>query len=66
MDDNGGINFISGSALSGESDNWLTSSVYMGTNVSEAYRVNPYGSGLFDREYKVSQPWHDDDLRLGR
>lgn len=65
MDEAGGINFISASALLGESDNWLTSSIYKGTNVVEAYRVNPYGSGIFDKEYRASQPWHDDDARLG-
>lgn len=65
MDANGGINFISASSLPGESDNWLTASIYGGTNVTEAYRVNPYGSGIFDKEYRASQPWHDDDPRVG-
>lgn len=65
MDTNGGINFISGSALSGESNNYLTASIYQATDVAAAYVVNPYGSGIFDREYRASQPWHDDDSRLG-
>ena len=65
MDTNGGINFISGSALSGESNNYLTASIYQATDVGAAYVVNPYGSGIFDREYRASQPWHDDDPRLG-
>jgi hypothetical protein len=65
MDANGGITFISGSALVGESDNWLTASIYnkIDLNVAEAYRVNPYGSGIFDIEYRASQPWHDEDTR---
>jgi len=63
MDANGGITFISGSALVGESDNSLTASIYNGTNIAEAYRVNPYGSGIFDIEYRASQPWHDEDTR---
>lgn len=65
LDTNGGINFITGSSLSGESDNWLTSSIYNSSDMTEAYRVNPYGSGIFDREYKSSQPWYDNDPRLG-
>jgi len=65
MDTDGGINFISGSALSGESNNWLTASIYQSTNVTAAYTVNPYGSGIFDKEYRASQPWHDDDPRVG-
>ena len=65
LDTDGGINFISGSALAGESNNWLTASIYNGTNVSAAYTVNPFGSGIFDKEYRASQPWHDDDSRLG-
>ena len=64
MDANGGISFISGSALTGESDNWLTASIYGGTNVDEAYRVNPYGSGIYDIEYRASQPWHAEDTRI--
>ena len=65
MDNNGGINFISASALLGESDNWLTSSIYASDDVTEAYRVNPYGSGIFDKEYRASQPWYDNDPRTG-
>lgn len=65
LDTDGGINFISGSALAGESNNWLTASIYNSTNVSAAYTVNPFGSGIFDKEYRASQPWHDDDSRLG-
>jgi hypothetical protein len=65
LDTNGGINFISGSALVGESNNYLTASIYQATDVAAAYGVNPYGSGIFDREYRASQPWHDDDSRLG-
>jgi len=65
LDEAGGINFISASALAGESNNWLTASIYGGTNVAAAYTVNPYGSGIFDKEYRASQPWHDDDPRLG-
>ena len=64
MDANGGIKFISGSALAGESDNFLTSSIYEANNVTEAYRVNPYGSGIFDTLYRASQPWHADDTRI--
>lgn len=66
LDTDGGINFISGSSLLGESNNWLTASIYSGTDVSAAYTVNPYGSGIFDKEYRVSQPWHDNDLRIGK
>lgn len=66
LDEAGGINFISGSALRGESDNWLTASIYGSTNVAAAYAVNPYGSGIFDKEYKASQPWFDNDPRVGR
>jgi hypothetical protein len=65
MDTNGGISFISGSSLSGESDNNLTASIYAAANVTEAYRVNPYGSGIFDKKYRASQPWHDNDPRIG-
>ena len=64
MDANGGISFISGSALAGESDNSLTASIYASDNVAEAYRVNPYGSGIFDTLYRASQPWHADDTRI--
>lgn len=64
MDANGGIKFISGSALAGESNNELTASIYAANNVTEAYRVNPYGSGIFDTLYRASQPWHDDDTRI--
>ena len=68
MDANGGIKFISGSALAGESNNELTASIYNEKpdklNVAEAYRVNPYGSGIFDTLYRASQPWHDDDTRI--
>lgn len=64
MDANGGIKFISGSSLAGESNNLLTASIYEANNVTEAYRVNPYGSGIFDKEYRASQPWHADDTRL--
>jgi hypothetical protein len=65
LDAKGGISFISGSALSGESNNYLTASIYQGIDVSAAYAVNPYGSGIFDRLYRASQPWHDDDPRMG-
>lgn len=65
LDESGGINFISASALAGESDNWLTASIYNGTNVAAAYTVNPYGSGIFDKEYRASQPWYDNDPRVG-
>ena len=65
LDNNGGISFISGSALPGESDNYLTASIYGGSNVAAAYAVNPYGSGMFDKLYRASQPWHDDDPRVG-
>lgn len=65
MDAGGGINFISGSALSGESNNFATASIYASSNITEAYRVNPYGSGIFDKEYRASQPWHDNDPRVG-
>lgn len=65
FDTNGGVNFISGSALAGESDMYLTSSIYAATNMIEAYRVNPYGSGLFDVECRSSQPWFDNDPRVG-
>ena len=64
MDANGGIKFISGSALAGESNNELTASIYAANNVTEAYRVNPYGSGIFDTLYRASQPWHADDTRI--
>ena len=63
MDANGGIKFISGSSLAGESNNKLTASIYAADNVTEAYRVNPYGSGIFDTLYRASQPWHADDTR---
>ncbi len=63
MDNNGGINFISGSALLGESNDYITASIYASDNVTEAYRVNPYGSGIFDKEYRASQPWYDNDPR---
>lgn len=65
LDTDGGINFISASALAGESDNWLTASIYGDTNVAAAYTVNPYGSGIFDKEYRASQPWFDNDPRVG-
>ena len=65
FDTNGGVNFISGSALAGESDMYLTASIYAATNMTEAYRVNPYGSGLFDIECRASQPWFDNDPRVG-
>jgi hypothetical protein len=65
LDADGGINFISASALAGESDNWLTASIYGSTNVAAAYAVNPYGSGIFDKEYRASQPWFDNDPRVG-
>ena len=58
-----GIAFVSGSALAGESDNWLTASIYNGTNVTTAYDVNPYGSGIYDSYYRASQPWFDNDPR---
>ena len=66
MDNNGGINFISGSSLLGESNNYITSSIYAASNITEAYRVNPYGSGIFDKEYRASQPWYDNDPRIGK
>lgn len=65
MDNNGGINFISGSALLGENNDYITASIYASDNVTEAYRVNPYGSGIFDKEYRASQPWYDNDPRVG-
>lgn len=65
LDEAGGINFISGSALRGESDNWLTASIYGSTNVAAAYTVNPFGSGIYDKEYRASQPWFDNDPRVG-
>lgn len=65
LDEAGGINFVSASALRGESDNWLTASIYQSNNVAAAYTVNPYGSGIFDKEYRASQPWFDNDPRLG-
>ena len=58
-----GIAFISGSALAGESDEWLSASIYNGTNVQAAYGVNPYGSGIYDSYYRASQPWFDNDPR---
>ena len=58
-----GIAFISGSALAGESDEWLSASIYNGTNVQAAYDVNPYGSGIYDSYYRASQPWFDNDPR---
>jgi hypothetical protein len=66
MDANGGIKFISGSALAGERDDYAIAKIYnsQSLNVAEAYRVNPYGSGIFDTLYRASQPWHDDDTRI--
>lgn len=66
MDANGGIKFISGSALAGERDDYAIAKIYnsQSLNVTEAYRVNPYGSGIFDTLYRASQPWHDDDTRI--
>jgi len=64
LDEAGGISFLSGSALSGESDNWLTASVYSSRDVVAAYRVNPYGSGIFDKAYRASMPWFDNDPRI--
>jgi len=58
-----GIAFISGAALAGESDEWLSASIYNGTNVQAAYDVNPYGSGIYDSYYRASQPWFDNDPR---
>ena len=58
-----GITFVSGSALAGESNDWLSASIYAATNVSAAYDVNPYGSGIFDSYYRSSQPWFDNDPR---
>lgn len=58
-----GIAFISGAALAGESDEWLSASIYNGTNVQAAYGVNPYGSGIYDSYYRASQPWFDNDPR---
>jgi hypothetical protein len=58
-----GILFISGSALAGESDEWLSASIYNGTDVPSAYNVNPYGSGIYDNYYRASQPWFDNDPR---
>lgn len=59
-----GITFVSGSALAGESNDWLTASIYNNTNVVAAYTVNPYGSGIYDNFYRSSQPWFDNDPRL--
>ena len=66
MDANGGIKFISGSALAGERDDYAIAKIYnsQSLNVAEAYRVNPYGSGIFDTLYRASQPWHADDTRI--
>ena len=64
FDAEGGINFLSGAALSGEVNEYLTASIYKGIDVENAYVVNPYGSGIYDKEYRASQPWHDDDRRL--
>lgn len=61
---NGGVRFISGSALPGESNNYLTASIYATGDVGVASAVNPYGSGLFDKECRSTQPWHDDDPRV--
>lgn len=63
FDEGGGIRFVSGSALAGESDNWLTASIYSSNDVAAAYRANPYGSGLFDKEYRSALPWFDNDPR---
>jgi hypothetical protein len=67
MDANGGIKFISGSALAGERDDYAIAKIYnsQSLNVAEAYIVNPYGSGIFDKEYRASQPWYDNDPRVG-
>lgn len=59
-----GITFVSGAALAGESNDWLTASIYANTNVSAAYSVNPFGSGIYDNFYRSSQPWFDNDPRL--
>jgi len=62
---NGGVSFISGAALSGEQDMWLTASIYAGTNVSAAYAVNPRCSGIYDRYCRSGMPWFDNDERIG-
>lgn len=61
---NGGVNFISGSALAGEQDMWLTASIYSGSNMSAAYAVNPKCSGIYDRYCRAGMPWFDNDPRL--
>lgn len=61
---NGGVSFVSGSALTGEQDMWLTASIYSGSNVSAAYTVNPKCSGIYDRFCRAGMPWFDDDERL--
>lgn len=61
---NGGVAFISGAALSGEQDMWLTASIYAGSNMSAAYAVNPKCSGIYDRYARSGMPWFDNDERL--
>ena len=59
-----GVTFISGAALSGEQDMWLTASIYSGSNVTAAYAVNPKCSGIYDRYCRAGMPWFDNDERL--
>jgi hypothetical protein len=61
---NGGVSFVSGAALAGEQDMWLTASIYAGTNVASAYAVNPKCSGIYDRYSRCGMPWFDNDERL--
>ncbi len=61
-----GVTFISGAALSGEQDMWLTASIYSGSNMSDAYAVNPKCSGIYDRYCRSGMPWFDDDQRLAQ
>ena len=63
---NGGVSFVSGSALAGEQDMWLTASIYSGSNVAAAYTVNPKCSGIYDRFCRAGMPWFDNDERLAQ
>lgn len=63
---NGGVSFVSGAALIGEQDMWLTASIYSGSNVAAAYAVNPKCSGIYDRFCRAGMPWFDDDERIGQ
>lgn len=61
-----GVTFISGAALSGEQNMWLTASIYSGSNVAAAYTVNPKCSGIYDRYCRAGMPWFDNDERLAQ